>query len=56
MAGTIVLVGLVVPPVIRLTARPDHRFPLPGNILGGAVLLLFADLIARTAGGGRQYG
>ncbi len=49
VAGVIGFVGLVVPHIIRLTVGPDHRFLLPCSILGGAMLLLFADLIARTA-------
>lgn len=49
VAGVIGFVGLVVPHIIRLTVGPDHRFLLPSSILGGAMLLLFADLIARTA-------
>jgi iron complex transport system permease protein len=27
---------------------PDHRFLLPASALTGAVLLVFADMIART--------
>ena len=49
VAGVIGFAGLVVPHIIRLTVGPDHRFLLPCSILGGAMLLLFADLIARTA-------
>ncbi len=48
VAGIIAFVGLVVPHVIRLLAGPDHRFLLPASILGGAITLLLADLIART--------
>ena len=49
VAGVIGFVGLVGPHIIRLTVGPDHRFLLPCSILGGATLLMFADLIARTA-------
>ena len=48
VAGIIGFVGLVVPHVIRLIVGPDHRFLLPGSILGGATTLLLADLVART--------
>ena len=48
VSGIISFVGLVVPHVIRLVAGPDHRFLLPASILGGAIALLLADLVART--------
>lgn len=48
VSGIIAFVGLVVPHVIRLIAGPDHRFLLPASILGGATVLLLADLLART--------
>lgn len=46
-AGVISFVGLVVPHLIRLIIGPDSRV-LPGSMLGGAVLLMPADLAART--------
>ena len=46
--GLISFVGLVVPHLLRLTIGPDHRYLLPGSALLGAILLLAADLIART--------
>jgi iron complex transport system permease protein len=49
VAGIVGFVGLVVPHIIRLIAGPDHRILLPASALGGAILLLFTDLIARTA-------
>ncbi|MGD9892388.1 MAG: FecCD family ABC transporter permease [Dehalococcoidia bacterium] len=49
VAGIVGFVGLVVPHIIRLIAGPDHRTLLPASALGGAILLLFTDLIARTA-------
>lgn len=48
MAGVIVFVGLVVPHMVRLAAGPRHRVLLPGSALGGASLLVCADVIART--------
>jgi iron complex transport system permease protein len=48
MAGMIGFVGLVVPHLIRVTFHADHRLVLPASILGGALLLILADLIART--------
>lgn len=47
--GIIAFVGLVVPHLIRLIAGPGHRLLVPASALGGAVLLVFADLWARTA-------
>ncbi len=49
LCGVIGFVGLVVPHLIRLVAGPDHRLVLPGSIALGGVLLVGADLIARTA-------
>jgi len=48
-AGLIAFVGLIVPHLVRVSAGPDHRVVLPASALGGAVLLLLADLISRTA-------
>lgn len=47
-AGVIGFVGLVVPHLLRLALGPDHRWLLPASALGGAALLGFADLGART--------
>lgn len=46
--GTIGFVGLIVPHLLRLIAGPDHRTLLPASALGGALLLVLADLVART--------
>jgi iron complex transport system permease protein len=46
--GMIGFVGLVVPHLIRLALGPDHRTLLPASALLGGVLLLLADLFART--------
>ena len=48
LTGIIAFVGLVVPHLLRLAIGPDHRIVLPGSILLGATLMLFADLLART--------
>jgi len=48
LAGSISFVGLVVPHIIRLLIGPDHRWLLPMSALGGAILLLLADTLART--------
>ncbi len=46
--GVIAFVGLVVPHLIRMLVGPGHAVLLPASALGGAVLLLAADLAART--------
>lgn len=51
LAGTIGFVGLVVPHLVRLAIGPDHRLLLPVSCLGGAALLVTADLAARLVGG-----
>lgn len=48
-SGVIGFVGLVVPNLMRLAIGPGHRHLLPASALGGAVLVLGADLVARTA-------
>jgi len=48
-AGIIAFVGLVVPHLIRMLVGPGHRVLVPASALAGTVLLLGADLIARTA-------
>lgn len=46
--GVIGFVGLVVPHLLRMILGPAHRTLVPASALGGAVLLLGADLAART--------
>ncbi|MEU9432343.1 iron ABC transporter permease [Streptomyces sp. NPDC048252] len=48
VSGIISFVGLVVPHLLRMAAGPGHRFLVPGSALLGAVVLLAADLAART--------
>ncbi|MDP6782119.1 MAG: iron chelate uptake ABC transporter family permease subunit [Dehalococcoidia bacterium] len=48
-AGTIGFVGIIVPHMVRLLWGPDHRFLLPLSVLSGAVFLIMADTLARTA-------
>lgn len=47
--GIIAFVGLVVPHLVRMALGPSHRTLVPVAALGGAVVLLGADLFARTA-------
>ena len=48
MTGVIGFVGLVVPQLLRLLDGPDHRRLLPASALGGALLLVVADTLARS--------
>ncbi|WP_299775066.1 iron ABC transporter permease [uncultured Pseudoteredinibacter sp.] len=48
LAGIISFIGLVVPHIMRLLVGPDHRFLIINSALGGALLLLLADTLART--------
>lgn len=47
--GAIGYVGLVVPHLIRLAAGADNRLVIPASAIGGALLVLIADMVARTA-------
>lgn len=47
MAGIIGFVGLLVPHVLRGVLGSDHRNLLPSAFLGGGVVLLFSDIVAR---------
>lgn len=46
-AGIIGFVGLVVPHIVRIWWGVDYRRLIPLSILGGASVLLFADVLAR---------
>jgi len=48
LAGAIGFVGLVVPHLIRVTFHSDNRLVMPGSAIGGPLLLILADIVART--------
>lgn len=48
VSGMIGFVGLIVPHIIRLLFGPDHRVVIPFSALGGALLLIVCDTVART--------
>ncbi len=48
VSGVIGFIGLVVPHLMRMTAGPSHRTLIPLSALGGAAVLVWADLAART--------
>ncbi len=47
-AGIIGFVGLVAPHILRRLVGGDYHYLLPASALGGAILLVLADLLART--------
>nr|WP_082789469.1 iron ABC transporter permease [Tsukamurella pseudospumae] len=48
VGGLIGFVGIVVPHVVRRLAGTSYRAVLPLSLLGGAVFLVLADILART--------
>jgi iron complex transport system permease protein len=48
VSGMIGFVGLIVPHLLRLVFGPDHRVLIPASAIGGAVLLTWMDVGART--------
>lgn len=51
IGGMISFVGLVAPHLIRLVFGPSHRFLVPASGLLGGILLIAADIAARSFGG-----
>ena len=47
--GVIGFVGIIIPHAVRLLWGADYRFLLPLSVLTGAIFLIIADIIARTA-------
>jgi len=48
VTGMIGFIGLVAPHMVRLACGPDHRVLLPAAALLGGILIVLADLAART--------
>jgi iron complex transport system permease protein len=48
-SGMVGFVGLVIPHLLRLVLGSDHRLLVPASVLGGAVFLVLADLLARAS-------
>ncbi len=46
--GIIAFVGLVVPHIVRMLLGPSNRGLITASLLGGATMLVYADLFART--------
>src|SRR3954468_10399279 len=49
IAGLIGFIGLIVPHFVRMVVGNDYRFLLPTSALFGAILVVVADTVARTA-------
>ena len=49
VSGAIGFVGLILPHAVRLTVGPGHRSLLPLTTLVGAIFLIWADTVARSA-------
>lgn len=49
VSGAIGFIGLMIPHVVRLLVGSDHRRVLPLSLLIGAIVLIWVDVIARTA-------
>jgi iron complex transport system permease protein len=47
-SGLIGFIGLIVPHLVRMVHGPDYRSLIPLSILGGAIALLLADILARV--------
>jgi len=49
VSGIIGFVGLIVPHAVRLIVGPDHKRLFPYTIISGAIFMIIADTISRTA-------
>ncbi len=50
--GIIGFIGIICPHVTKKLLGQDHRFSLPASALSGSLLLLLADTLSRSLGGG----
>lgn len=48
VSGLIGFVGIIVPHIVRLSTNASYRVVLPVSMIGGALFLIVADLVART--------
>lgn len=48
VTGMIGFIGLVVPHIVRMSIGPEHKKLIIASAIGGAILLVIADLISRT--------
>lgn len=50
LAGPVAFLGLIVPHIVRMAAGPDHRLGLLASGLVGAIFLMAAETLCRSAG------
>jgi len=48
VSGIVGFVGLIVPHLMRMIVGPDHRHLTGASVLAGAILVVLADVLART--------
>ncbi|MGC2417447.1 MAG: iron chelate uptake ABC transporter family permease subunit, partial [Candidatus Acidiferrales bacterium] len=48
VSGAIGYVGLLVPHLMRMLFGSDYRILIPASAIGGAILIVVADTLART--------
>ena len=48
VSGAIGYVGLLVPHLMRMLFGSDYRLLIPTSAIGGAILIVVADMLART--------
>src|SRR5438874_6678408 len=48
-SGSVGYVGLIVPHLLRMALGSDNRLVVPFSAIGGAMFVVFADTVARTA-------
>jgi iron complex transport system permease protein len=48
-SGSVGYVGLIVPHLVRLATGSDNRFVIPFSAIAGAIFVVLADTVARTA-------
>ncbi|MGN7826946.1 FecCD family ABC transporter permease [Agrobacterium radiobacter] len=55
LAGPIGFIGLVVPHIVRMTVSVDYRWIIPFSALGGALLVVGADMAGRMVFGSQNF-
>ncbi|WP_246735766.1 iron ABC transporter permease [Agrobacterium sp. a22-2] len=55
LAGPIGFVGLVVPHIVRMCIGVDYRWVVPFSALGGALLVVIADMLGRLVFGSQSF-
>ncbi|MGH7785168.1 MAG: iron chelate uptake ABC transporter family permease subunit, partial [Candidatus Binatia bacterium] len=48
-SGSVGYVGLIVPHLVRMSVGSDNRLVVPFSAIAGAIFVVLADTVARTA-------